>query len=70
MAADDEGRLTNQHYVELAREISSRNMETIAQGYLDIDIETIVPLRDEHRGNAEAFNRDVLNRWACLTGTR
>ena len=64
MATGSDGRLTNQHYVQLARAISSRDMETIAQGYLGIDIETIVSLKDEHRGNAEAFNRDVLNRWA------
>ena len=41
IAADNDGWLTNQQYVQLARAISSRDMETIAQGYFDVDIETI-----------------------------
>ena len=58
------GRLTNRHYVRLGRAISSPDMESIALGYLNIDDEIIKSLRYEHRGNSEAFNRDILKRWA------
>ena len=57
-------QLTNLQYVRLGRAISSLNMESIALGYLNFDDETIKNLHYEHRGNAEAFNRDILKRWA------
>ena len=58
------GRLTNRQYVRLGRAISSPDIESIALGYLNIDDEIIKSLRYEHRGNSEAFNRDILKRWA------
>ena len=58
------GRLTNLHYVRLGRAISTPDMESIALGYLNFDDETIKNLHYERRGNAEAFNRDILKRWA------
>ena len=61
---DQDRQLTNRHYVRLGRAISSPNMESIALGYLNFDDETIKNLHFEHRGNAEAFNRDILKRWA------
>ena len=57
-------QLTNPHYVRLGRAIASPDMESIALGYLNFDDETIKNLQYEHRGNAEAFNRDILKRWA------
>ena len=60
----DVSGLSNRQYVLLGRSISSPDMESIALGYLNFDEETIKSLRYEHRGNAEAFNRDILRRWA------
>ena len=62
--SDEKQYLTNHQYVQLGRAISSPNMESIALGYLNFDEETIKNLHYEHRGNAEAFNRDILKRWA------
>ena len=59
-------QLTNAQYVRLARVISSDNMESIALGYLSIEKETIRNLRYENRDNAEAFNRNVLEKWANM----
>ena len=61
---ESSGRLTNRHYVRLGRAISSPDMESIALGYLNINEEIIKSLRYEHRGNSEAFNRDILKKWA------
>ena len=58
------GQLTNRQYVHLGQTISSSDLESIALGYFNIEKETIKNLHYEHRGNAEAFNRDVLKRWA------
>ena len=60
----DASRLSNLQYVQLGRAISSPDMESIAVGYLNFDEETIKSLRYESRGNFEAFNRDILRRWA------
>ena len=57
-------QLTNYQIVSLAAAISSPNMETIAFGYMDFSDELIKSLKNEHRGNAEAFNRDIINKWA------
>ena len=43
--------------------ISSRDMESIALGYLDIEEETIKNFRDARRDNMEAFNRDIIRHW-------
>ena len=56
------GQLTNRQFVQLGRAISSPDMESIALGYLQFDEEIIKSLHYEHRGNAEAFNRDILRR--------
>ena len=58
------GRLTNRHYVRLGRAISSSDMESIAVGYLNIDKAVIKSLKDSHRENTEAFNRDIIEKWA------
>ena len=67
MAASGEPRqLTNKQIVRLAASISVCNMEIIAEGYLDINEETLKSLRHEHRENPEAFNRDIIKRWAYM----
>ena len=58
------GQLTNRQYMQLGRAISSPDMESIALGYLQFDEEIIKSLRHENRGNFEAFNRDIIKRWA------
>ena len=60
----EEGRLTNAQIVSLAREISCQNVESIGLGYLGFDQEVIDNLKTAHRDNTEAFNRDILRRWA------
>ena len=61
---DLSGQLTNRQYVQLGRAISSPDMESIALGYLNIDLMIIKSKQFDHRGNSEAFNRDILKRWA------
>ena len=58
------GRLTNLQYVRLGRAISSPDMESIALGYLNIDKAVIKSLKNAHRENTEAFNRDIIELWA------
>ena len=59
------GRLTNNQIVRLAAATSSRDMESIAFGYLDNEDETIKNVKYENKDNAEAFNRDIIRRWTC-----
>ena len=60
----EQGGLTNAHIVSLGREISCQNIESIALGYLGFDQDVIDSLKSAHRENTEAFNRDILRRWA------
>ena len=64
----EEGKLTNAHIVPLARQISCQKMESIALGYLGFDQDVIDSLKTAHRENTEAFNRDILRRWANQNG--
>ena len=64
IAAGGENKLTDAHIVRLAACISTRDLESVAVGYLDIGAETIKSLRDQHRENLEALNRDILQKWA------
>ena len=63
MASGEEGQLTNNQIVHLARFISSQNMESIALGYLDIEDPVIKNIKHENRDNAEAFNREIIRNW-------
>ena len=54
--------MTNRQIVRLAAAISSDNMESIAEGYMDISPETVKNLRRD-ASNSEAFNRDVIRDW-------
>ena len=64
MAAGGENKLTDAHIARLASSISTRDLESVAIGYLDTGAETIKSLRDQHRENLEALNRDILQKWA------
>ena len=59
----NDGQLTNRQLVRLAASISGDNMESIAEGYLDISPETIKNLKAVNRHNSEAFNREILRTW-------
>ena len=63
MATDDKIPLTPKQIVRLASAISADNMESVAEGYLDIAPETINNIRRD-ASNSEAFNRDVIRYWA------
>ena len=56
-------QLTKSQIVRLGHAISCQNMESIALLYLDFEDETIKNIKSENRDNAEAFNREVINRW-------
>ena len=63
MASKDKKRsLTPRQIVRLASAISTDNMESIAEGYLDISPETIKNIRCDS-SNSEAFNRHVIRHW-------
>ena len=64
MATGEEWRLTTSDIANLAAAIADRNMETIAERYLGIELETVLSLKDEHRGNWEAFNREIIRIWS------
>ena len=64
MAGLDDGKLNRRQYTQLAEAISGPSMETIAQGYLDIDPELIVSIKQQHLNRATQSNMDILRRWA------
>ena len=57
------GHVTRKQIVRLATAISADNMESIAEGYMDICNETVKNMWRENQGKVEAFNRDVLRYW-------
>ena len=63
MASNTEGSLINNQIVRLAQAISSREMESIALGYLGIEDPIIKNLKHENRDNMEAFNREIILHW-------
>ena len=56
-------QLTNRQIVRLAAAISIDNMESIAEGYMDINNETVKNIR-RNESDSEAFNRAILRYWA------
>ena len=64
MAAGGADQLTRRQIVRLASAISADNMESIAEGYLDVSNETLKNLWRENQGKAEAFNRDIIRYWS------
>ena len=61
--ATNKGRLDTRQRVRLANAISGRDMETIALGYLGFEDEELKSLIDEHKGQAQRINRDILQKW-------
>ena len=56
------GRVTQKQIVRLGAAISVDNMESIAEGYMDIDDVTIKNIRRD-ASSSEAFNRDIIKHW-------
>ena len=59
----EERQLTDSQIADLARAISSEDMETVAVGFLGIDEAVIINLRKTHWKDPVAFNREVLRVW-------
>ena len=55
--------LTNHQIQMVAAEISATNMKILAEGYLNLPVETVEELFDENESDAEGFNRAVITRW-------
>ena len=55
-------QLTNRQIVRLAAAISADKMTSIAEGYMDIDNETVKNIR-RNEGDSEAFNREIIRYW-------
>ena len=62
--AENSGPLTRKQIVRLGAAISADNMAAIAEGYMDIDDTTIKNLQYENKGQAQAFNREIIKHWA------
>ena len=62
---DEQGNLTGYQYVRLGQVISGSNMESIALGYMNINIERIKQLKGSRREDPQGFVRDVIHEWAC-----
>ena len=62
-SAEESGHLTRKQMVRLGAAVSADDMESIAEGYMDIDDATIRNIRRD-ASNSEAFNRDVIRYWA------
>ena len=60
---EDKSQLTRRQIVRLASAISADNMESVAEGYMDIDHETIKNIRRD-ASSSEAFNRDIIRYWS------
>ena len=58
------GRLENKQYIKLANAISTTNMETIVQGYLDLDTDIIATVKDQNVGKGIQINVELLKKWA------
>ena len=56
MAGLDDGRISNSQYMRLAEGISGPSMETIAQGYLDIDADLIVSIKQQNLNRVTQSN--------------
>ena len=65
MASGGNGRLTNKQFIKLAEAISVK-METIAQGFLNIDSETIASIKQDNFYKTVPSNKDILEKWANM----
>ena len=57
-------RLSNKQIQRWGAAISQPNMESIAMGFFDIDYEIIMSARAFRVGDTQAFNWDMIVRWA------
>ena len=64
MAAGRDCSLTGEHITKLPAAIAAKDMKTIAEGYMDIAPETVQNIEQDKRGDAEAFNREIIRHWA------
>ena len=58
------GLLTNRQYILLSHAISGPNMESIAQGYMDLDMDIICSIRYQNMGNVAQGNKAMIQKWA------
>ena len=58
----DSDQLTRKQIARLAAAISADNMHYIAEGYMDMDPDTIRNIRRD-ASSSEAFNRDAIRHW-------
>ena len=63
MATGGDWTLDDSTIAQLAPHISIHDMATIALSYMKISAATLKNLKDDTRGSAEAFNREVLQTW-------
>ena len=56
------GQLTPRQIVRLAAAISAENMESIAEGYMNISSEEIRNKKYEHN-DKQAFNTEIIKTW-------
>ena len=70
MATGGSDRLTNKDMILLAEAIASKHMEEIAMLYFDIDWEMVENSKKDHKDDVQAFNRDMLRKWAYKNAGR
>ena len=58
-------QLIPRQIIRIAAAIKVNNMAAIAEGYLDIDDETIKNKKYENKDDTHAFNREMLKVWLC-----
>ena len=58
-----DGKLTNKQYVQLSEAISGPNMEFVVQGYMDIDLDVIMSIKQQNHWRVRASNRALLQEW-------
>ena len=63
MATKRGDELTDKHIFHLARIIPKDQMEPLAEGYLDIDHESVIGLESKHQRDPDKFKREVLREW-------
>ena len=63
MASNQHGELSGTQIVRLGKEISTQAMESLAEGYLEISDARIKSLKEQHKNNVDAFNRELIRNW-------
>ena len=63
MTKDQYVVLTRDRIDRLAACISAYTLETIAEGYMGIEYETIMDLKDKNFDDPSAFNAEIIQLW-------